>query len=137
MLFATSNILIYIVILYFLTNDHHFPDVNYLPPHPTPIDSNNLPTNIRTCRTRQPNNHTLEILWTSPPSRGDPTQNTLCPFLILNQRLIHIRSNIPRRYRIHTNTLTRPLIRQRLSQLAHATLRRRIRRDRNAALERE
>jgi hypothetical protein len=108
-----------------------------LPPHPSAINSNHLTTNIRTRRTRQKNYHALEIPRIPPPTGRYPSQNTLRTLLILQQRLIHIRRYIPRRNRINTNSLTRPLITQRLSQLPYPTLGRRIRRHRDAALERQ
>ncbi len=100
-------------------------------------DSHNeyLSRNIATRPPRQKHNRSLEILRLPPPPHRNPLQNLPRPALIPNQRLIHIRRDIPRGNRIDVDALPGPLITQRLRQLRDSALRTRIRRDGQAAGE--
>jgi hypothetical protein len=116
--------------------DNHDPyNIHTLPSHPSSINSNNLPTDIRARRTRQPNYHALEVLRSTPSARRNSLQDALRPVLILHQRSIHIRSNVPRRNCIHTDPTPCPFITQRFGQLPNTTFTRRVCRYCDSTLE--
>lgn len=69
------------------------------------------------------------------PAGRYPRADTRQPRLIIQQRRIHLRLNVPRRNRIDRDPPSRPLIRKALGQLPHGALGRRVRRHRQPALE--
>ena len=73
---------------------------------------------------------------TYPPSRN-PRINTRQPLPIRQQRLVHVRRDIPRRDGIHGDAPRGPLVGERLGQLAHGALGGGVGRDGQAALEGE
>lgn len=108
-----------------------------LPTHPAPVHSQYLPTHICTRSTGQKHHAALEIIRTPPSPRRNPRQNRLGTIRIVDQRRIHLRRHVPGRDRVHADPLARPFVAQRLGQLTHAAFTRRVRRDRDATLERQ
>ena len=106
-----------------------------LSPHPTPINSNNLPTDIGTGLARQPNNGALEILGITPPPHGNSLQDLPGTSLIIDERLVHIGPDVARRDGIDVDPLARPLVAEGLGQLRDAALGAGVRRHRQPALE--
>lgn len=96
-----------------------------------------MPTHIRARLRSQKHRRSLEILRRAPSPSRNPLTDTPQPLRVVQQRLIHIRGNIPRRNTVDRNAPRSPLIRKRLGHLRHPALTRRIRRHRNSALERE
>jgi hypothetical protein len=103
--------------------------------HPATINGKDFTTNIATRPTRQKHNTALEIIRAAPSSSRDPRQDALRPLLIINERRVHLGRNIARRNSIDSNALRRPLVAQRFGQLRNTTLARRVRRNRQPALE--
>lgn len=108
-----------------------------LPPHPPTINSQRMPTQIRASPTRQKHHGALEILGRSPAARRNPLTNALQPLGVIQQRLVHVRRNIPRRDTVDGDAARRPLVGKRLCHLRHAALAGRVRRHGDAALERQ
>jgi len=96
-----------------------------------------MPTNIPTTPTRQINHTALEILWGSPPTRGNPLTYTLQPFLILQQRLVHICRDISRCNSIHCYAFGGPFIGEGLCELCDSTFGGSVGWDGESALEGE
>lgn len=96
-----------------------------------------MPTHIRPRPTRQKYHGPLEVIGRPPPPRRNPLTNTLQPLRVIQQRLVHIRRNIPGRDTVHGDAPRGPLVRKRLGHLRDAALARRIRRHGDAALERQ
>lgn len=109
----------------------------HLPAHPTPVNSQHLPTHICARRTPQEHHRALEIFRAAPPARWDPAQDAFRPLLVLDQCLVHVRCNIPWCNRIDTNTFTSPLVRERFGELPNTALGSRVCGYCNAALESE
>lgn len=103
--------------------------------HPSSINNDNLTTDISTGPTRQPYHRPLEVFRLAPSSGRNPFENLSRAGLILDQRLIHSRLDISRRDRIDIDPLACPLVAQSLGQLRDATLRARICRHCQSALE--
>lgn len=96
-----------------------------------------MPTNIPTALPRQKHNRPLEILRNPPSPRRDPLVNPPLPSLIPQQRLIHLRLDVPRRNRIHRDALGRPLVGERLCELGDGALGGGVGGDGEASLEGE
>lgn len=94
-----------------------------------------MPTYIATRFTCKIHTRPLEVLWRPPPLRRYPRRDARQPLRVVEQTLIHIRSNVSRRDSIHGDALCRPAIGQRLCQLSHSPLGRRIRGHVEPALE--
>lgn len=94
-----------------------------------------MPTNIRSRSTRQINRRPLEILGRPPLPRRNPRRDALQPLRVRQQRLIHIRLDVPRRNGVDGDALGRPLVGEALGQLSDGALGRRVGGDGEAALE--
>lgn len=108
---------------------------SHLPPHPTPINSNNLPTHIGTSPTREPNDGALEIVRVTPPAHGDPLEDLPGAGLVVDQGLVHVRLDVAWGDGVDVDALAGPLVAQGLGQLCHPTFGTRVRRYGQAALE--
>lgn len=92
---------------------------------------------IPTGLARKIHSRPLEIIRVAPSPSRYPIRNTLQPLRIIQQRLVHIRSDIARRDRVDGNTSSTPPIGKTLGHLSHRTLTRRISRNIQSTLEGE
>lgn len=96
-----------------------------------------MPTDIAARLAGQVDGGALEILGVSPPARGDPGRDARQPLLVLEQGLVHVRGDVPRRDGVDGDAAAGPLVGKRLGQLRDGALARRVGRHRQPALERE
>ena len=105
------------------------------PTHPPPIHHEHVPGHVVRRVGSQEDHGPLEILGQSPAIGRDPLQNLPRPGLIISKRTRHICREVARGDRIHLDVIFRPIVRERLDQLAHGSLARCVGRNRDAALK--
>lgn len=96
-----------------------------------------MPANIPAPPPRQKHDRPLEVLGNPPPPRRDPLVDPPPPPLVPQQRLVHLRLDVPRRHRIDRDALGRPLVGEGLCELGDGALGGGVGGDGEAALEGE
>lgn len=110
---------------------------SHLPTHPTAVDDQRVAADVAARPARQVDRRALEVVRAAPSSRGDAGADARQALGVVQQRRVHVRLDVSGGDGVDRDALGRPFICEALGDLAHCALGRRVRRDREAALEGE
>jgi len=104
---------------------------------PAAVDWEDRPVDIGGRRRTEEDARTCDVARLAPAARRDALEDLTAARRIGTERRSVVRRDVAGRNAVHVDTLPRPLVRERLHELADCALRRRVARNRDAALERQ